>query len=313
MAYIRKFRNGWRAEVQKHGERKSKVFETKRDAQKWALETEAQLDAANGSEGMTFGQAAEKYLATVVPEKAASAMDWERSRIAEMLEFFGPNTPLVQITSIRLGEWRDERQRHVSGSTVIRQFSILRSLFRTATIEWKVLSSNPCEGVRMPEHNPARHQLWEWQLIKRVLRSQREGRMLEVVHAFHIALHTGMRLNEILAAKVVGRVAILERDKNSGKASAPVKVPLARKGAALFKLYQPFTISPDHASAMFSRLTRELLIEDLTFHDSRASALTWLSRRVDVMTLARISRHKNLKILMETYYRESIEDIAARI
>ena len=313
MAYIRKFRNGWRAEVQKHGERTSKVFETKRDAQKWALETEAQLDAANGSAGMTFGQASEKYLATVVPEKADSALDWERSRIAEMLEFFGPNTPLVQITSIRLGEWRDERQRHVSGSTVIRQFSILRSLFRTATVEWKVLSSNPCVGVRMPEHNPARHQLWEWQLIKRVLRSQREGRMLEVVHAFHIALHTGMRLNEILAAKVVGRVAILARDKNSGKASAPVKVPLARKGAELFRLYQPFTISPDHASAMFSRLTRELLIEDLTFHDSRASALTWLSRRVDVMTLARISRHKNLKILMETYYRESIEDIAARI
>lgn len=88
---------------------------------------------------------------------------------------------------------------------------------------------------------------------------------------------------------------------------------LARKGAELFKLYLPFTINPDHASAMFSRLTRELLIEDLTFHDSRASALTWLSRRVDVMTLARISRHKNLKILMETYYRESIEDIAARI
>ncbi len=313
MAYIRKFRNGWRAEVQKHGERTSKVFETKRDAQKWALETEAQLDAANGSAGMTFGQASEKYLATVVPEKADSALDWERSRIAEMLEFFGPNTPLVHITSIRLGEWRDERQRHVSGSTVIRQFSILRSLFRTATVEWKVLSSNPCVGVRMPEHNPARHQLWEWQLIKRVLRSQREGRMLEVVHAFHIALHTGMRLNEILAAKVVGRVAILARDKNSGKASAPVKVPLARKGAELFRLYQPFTISPDHASAMFSRLTRELLIEDLTFHDSRASALTWLSRRVDVMTLARISRHKNLKILMETYYRESIEDIAARI
>ncbi|MGF6212311.1 tyrosine-type recombinase/integrase [Comamonas sp. 4034] len=313
MAYIRKFRNGWRAEVQKHGERTSKVFETKRDAQKWALETEAQLDAASGAAGMTFGQAAEKYLATVAPEKAEGSLDWEQRRIAEMLEFFGPRTPLVQITSNRLGEWRDERQKSVSGSTVIRQFSVLRSLFRTATIEWKVISSNPCVGVRMPEHNPARHQLWEWRLIKRILRSPREGRMLEVVHAFHIALHTGMRLNEILAARVVGRVAILERDKNSGKASPPVKVPLARKGAELFAKYQPFTITPDHASAMFSRLTRELLIDDLTFHDSRASALTWLSRRVDVMTLARISRHKNLKILMETYYRESAEDIAARI
>jgi hypothetical protein len=32
-----------------------------------------------------------------------------------------------------------------------------------------------------------------------------------------------------------------------------------------------------------------------------------------VMTLARISRHKNLNILMETYYRETAEQIAARL
>jgi len=33
----------------------------------------------------------------------------------------------------------------------------------------------------------------------------------------------------------------------------------------------------------------------------------------DVMTLARISRHKDLRILLNTYYRESAEDIAARL
>ena len=98
-----------------------------------------------------------------------------------------------------------------------------------------------------------------------------------------------------------------------GKASPPVKVPLARKGAELFARYQPFTITPGVASATFSDLTDNLLIDGLTFHDSRASALTWLSRRVDVMTLARISRHKNMKILMDTYYRETAEQIAARI
>ena len=40
---------------------------------------------------------------------------------------------------------------------------------------------------------------------------------------------------------------------------------------------------------------------------------TLLARRVDVMTLARISRHKDLRILLNTYYRESAEDIAARL
>ena len=93
----------------------------------------------------------------------------------------------------------------------------------------------------------------------------------------------------------------------------PVKVPLARKGVALFAKYAPFTLTADQISPIFSDLTDKLLIDDLTFHDSRASALTWLSRRYDVMTLARISRHKNLKILMDTYYRETAEQIAARL
>jgi hypothetical protein len=34
---------------------------------------------------------------------------------------------------------------------------------------------------------------------------------------------------------------------------------------------------------------------------------------MDVMTLARISRHRDLRTLLNTYYRESAEQIAARI
>lgn len=313
MAYIRKFRDGWRAEVQKHGTRASKVFPTKREAQAWARDTELDLNALKGSGGMTFEQAATKYLATAVKQKAPSAEEWEERRLQEMTAHFGANTPLAAITSVKLGEWRDARLADVSGSTVIRQFSVLRSLFRSA-VEWEVLPTNPCKGVEMPKHNPPRHQIWTWQLVKRVLRAEnRNEREIQTIRAFHISLHTAMRLSEILGAKVVGKIAVLARDKSSGKASPPVKVPLARKGASLFAKYGPFTIEADIASATFSDMTDELLIDGLTFHDGRASALTWLSRREDVMTLARISRHKNMKILMETYYRESIEAIAARI
>lgn len=314
MAYIRKFRDGWRAEVQKHGTRASHVAPTKREAQAWALKKENELDALKGSKGMTLAQATVKYLASVSQQKAPGAAEWEERRFAEFCAFMGESTRLADIDSARLGDWRDSRLPEVSGSTVIRQANLFRNLFQTAVDEWKVLSANPFKGVKMPEHNPARHQVWTWQLIKRVLRAEnRNEREIETIRAFHIALHTGMRLSEILRAKVVGKVAILERDKNSGKASPPVKVPLARKGAALFAKYQPFTIHPDIASPTFSDMTDELLIDGLTFHDARASALTWLSRRMDVMTLARISRHKNMKILMDTYYRETAEQIAARL
>lgn len=311
MAYIRKYRDGWRAEVQKHGTRISFVAETKRDAQAWALKKEAELEGLKGSKGLTFAKAAMKYLSTVSRDKAPGAREWEERRFGEMQAFFGEDTPIARIDSARVGEWRDWRLKSVSGSTVQRDANLLRNLFSVAVDEWKVIQVNPFKGVRMPKHNPPRKKVWTWSLIKRVLRAtQLNDREIQCVRAFHIALHTGMRLNEIVTARVVGKVAILARDKTSDQ---EVKIPLARKGAALFAKYGPFTIRPDIASATFSDLTDALLIDGLTFHDSRASALTWLSRRVDVMTLARISRHKNLKILMDTYYRETAEQIAARL
>lgn len=314
VAYVRKYRDGWRVEVQKNGQRASFYAKSKREVQAWALKKEAELDSLKSSKGMTLAQATAKYVATISRDKAPGASEWEERRFAELCEHLGEDTKLAAIDSARIGEWRDFRLQTVSASTVIRDASLFRNLFNVAIDEWKALQVNPFKGVRLPDHNPARHQVWPWRLIKRVLRAEnRNAREMQTIRAFHIALHTGMRLNEILAARVVGKVAILERDKLSGKASPPVKVPLARKGAQLFAKYQPFTITPATASATFSDLTDELLIDGLTFHDSRATALTLLSRRMDVMTLARISRHKNLKTLMETYYRETAEQIAARL
>jgi hypothetical protein len=56
-----------------------------------------------------------------------------------------------------------------------------------------------------------------------------------------------------------------------------------------------------------------LLIKGLEFRDSRATALTLMARKMDILTLARISRHKNLDLLRSTYYRETAEEIAARL
>ena len=73
-----------------------------------------------------------------------------------------------------------------------------------------------------------------------------------------------------------------------------------------------FTVGPNEGSVLFSKLCKELLIDGLTFHDARATALTHLSRKVGILTLAKISRHKNLKHL-QIYYRESADSIAKLI
>lgn len=314
--YIRPHKDGHRVEVEKHGMRASHVAATKRAATAWGLAKEAEFEALKGSKGRTLTQAVTKYVSTVSNTKAGDAQAWEERRLNAMMEFFGPATHLVAIDSARVGEWRDfrvtgdDKHKPVSGSTVLRESNLLRNLFTIACDEWRWIDRNPFKGVRLPEHGAARHQVWTWPLIKRVLRAPRAGKTLEVIRAFHVALHTGLRLSEVLAAKLDGRVAVLPKDKTT---KAPVKVPLARKGAKLLKLYAPFHVGPNEASVLFGDLCDELLIDDLTFHDSRGSALTWLSRRMDVMTLARISRHKDLRILMDTYYRETAEQIAARL
>lgn len=97
----------------------------------------------------------------------------------------------------------------------------------------------------------------------------------------------------------------------------PRQVPLTRHAARLLKpvahLERCFTISSASLDVLFRKTRDRLMIDDLHFHDSRAEALTRLSRKVDVMTLAKISGHKDLRMLQNVYYRESSEEIAARL
>ncbi|PUA95538.1 phage integrase family protein [Acidovorax sp. 107] len=307
MASIRKYRDKWRAEVQRHGIRASHVADTKREAQTWALAKEAELDRLKGSGGKTLGDAVADYVKTVSQTK--SKPEWEEKRFQAFIDYIGEKAPLSSITSADIGRWRDFRLQTVTGATVQREANLLRNLFTVAMDEWRWIDSHPFRGVRMPEQIEARRQVWGWRQIKRVLRSGREKKMGEVVKAFHIALHTGMRLAEVLTGTYdpKRRVYVLARTKTGGY----VEVPIPRRALKLFPV--TFTVGPNEASVLFAKLRRQLLLDDLTFHDTRATALTLLARRVDVMTLARISRHKDLSMLLNVYYRETAEQISARL
>ena len=173
------------------------------------------------------------------------------------------------------------------------------------------MEHKPFEGVKLPKENDPRKALWPWQLIKRVLRAPRTDKTAETQAAFHIALRTGMRLQEVLAAPEnfdARRRVVTVKSKTETVAEIPI-------GRLASKLLQraPFVVGPNEASVLFSKLCRELMIDGLTFHDSRATALTHLARKVDVLTLAKISRHKDIRLLSNVYYRETAESIAKRI
>lgn len=309
MAYIRQLDSGkWRAEVERNGKRASKTCGTKREAQAWALEQEGAAKAI-GAGWRTFAAACDDYIAKVSSKKASP--QWEERRIRTFVQHFGADMPIGAITKKNIAAWRDARLKTVSGSTVNREANLLRNIFTVAQHEWEWITVNPFTGTRMPKENEPRKTIWGWRDIKRVLRAPRIGKTREMQDAFHIALRTGMRLQEVLAAPAnydaKRRVVTLKT-----KTEARAQIPIGRIAHRL--LQRPaFAVSPNEGSTLFSKLCRELLIEGLTFHDARATALTHLSKKVDVLTLAKISRHKDLSLLMNVYYRASADDIARLI
>jgi len=57
----------------------------------------------------------------------------------------------------------------------------------------------------------------------------------------------------------------------------------------------------------------DITVKGVEFRDSRATALTPMARTMDVKTLKRISRHKDVNLLLDVYFRESAEDISGRL
>jgi integrase len=309
MAYIRAYQDKWRAEIQRNGVRSSKVFARKRDAQAWAMEQESQAIAARKGGGKTFGDAVDRYIADVSSKKDGRV--WEVRRLNAMREYFTHDAGLSDIQAPEIVAWRDARLKTVSGSTVVREANLLRNLFKVAMNEWHWMEHEPFKGVKLPAENDARHQVWPWQLIRRVLRAERTGKTAELQAAFHIALRTGMRLQEVLAAPEnfdTRRQVVTVKTKTEKRG----QIPIGRIATRL--LMRPrFVVGANEASVLFSKLCKELSIVGLTFHDTRATALTHLARKVDVLTLAKISRHKDMNLLLRVYYRESSSDIAKRI
>lgn len=316
MAYLRKWRGHWRAEVQRNGIRRSAVWPTRSAAKAWADKLEAEIEAGLVTSDKTFADAAEKYLRDEMPAKRGAKRETFRLR-ALMAHFDGQR--LAEIDTPQISEWRTKRSSEVSPWSVLREASILKSLFRCARDEWRWMEHDPFRGVRLPKDPAPRHQRWTWREIRRVLRflGYRRGRRPEskyeqVALAFAIALATGLRAGEILKV----RPEALRADTfvlHESKTDPYARVPLTPRGRRLCALVQRWTIDEALLDALFRKARNACLVEDLRFHDARATALTWLSRKLDPWALSRISRHKDLSILLRTYYRETPEEVAKRL
>ncbi len=330
MSSIYRVASGWRAQVARDGRRYTRVFATKAAASQWAvLEERALIDGvAERWPKKTVLQALDRYALEVSPTKRSGAAE------ALRLAAFARDYPALaaktfhQFVPADVAAWCADRLTKVSPASVQRDFNLLRNVWAFGLKQWRWCPSNPWSAVKAPGSNPARDRLLGWREIRRFLRrcgfrtGVRPQSAQEIVAwAFLVALRTALRAGELLSLSgqtvdLERRVVTLARHKTVhlvGKREVPLTPQAARLLRVLWTEGPLLPITGPMLDALFRKLRDQVLMADAHFHDSRATALTHLSKRVEVMVLARISGHRDLSLLLNTYFRESAEQISARL
>lgn len=318
---------GWRVKVRVKGLEKplTATFKTKAEAARWALEQEAGARAARRGElpERTVAQAFRRYAEEVSSKKPGER--WEAVRLTRMEGEF-PGLTLAQLTTDRIGKWRDQRLKQVKASSFNRDLNLLASVLETARREWGWVLVNAARDVRRPTNPAPRRRLMSDHERDRILmalgyseKGKIETLSQQVGVALLVALESGMRSSEVVGltwarVHLDRQFVYLPKTKNGDERD----VPLSKRAVALLKRMegvhktQVFTVTAASRDALFRKARDRCGIEGLTFHDSRATAATRLAKKFDVLTLARILGHRDPRSVM-VYYRETAESMAARM
>lgn len=319
MASIRQRGSTWRAELYKDGVRESQSFSTKRQAVAWAQQREAELVGARLPDH-TVRQALERFATEVSPKHRGER--WELSRIRLLCRDKLADVRLPALRPIHLAEWRERRLQVVSGASVRREMNLLQSVFKVCRKDWGWLNSDPLADVDRPPNPPSRRRRISQDEIDRItLALGYDGGAPVTVSdrialAFLFALETAMRSGEILGLTWVDigpKSVQLPRTKNGDMR----RVPLSARAREIINLLPSdamtvFNVAGATKDVLFRRARDAAKVSNLHFHDSRAEAIWRLSKKLDVMELARMIGHRDLKSLL-FYYNADPDELADRL
>lgn len=317
MATYRKRGSRWYVEVARGGVRRGHTCNTKAEAVQWAAVMEQEAARIEGGRFMLH-EAIDRYIAEECPKHRSR---WEKNKLLKLKTEL-PNMLLADLSADDIARWRHTRLQVVSDSSVRREMGVLNQVLNTARLAWGWLTVNPAANVKRPTEHRARQRLIaQHEIDAIVLRLGYSDdtdvtlKKQQVAIIFLLAIETAMRAGEIVSlawhqVDVNRRVVSLDKTKNGDLRD----VPLSARAVFLFsKLPRTgtdcFAVDGASLSTLFRRARDAAGVVDLHFHDSRAEALTRLSKKLDVLQLARMVGHRDPRSLM-IYYRETAEDMA---
>lgn len=238
------------------------------------------------------------------------------------------NKALSQLTKADMRAWLKKRALEVSGSSVRKEVSHINMVFKVALNEWDLPVSNPLNGIEKPSVRPPRERLiqdWEVERFMSVVEYDKDKELatikLRTVAALVFSLETGLRAGEICKLKwddIYASGTVL-KVKTAKTRSGIREVPLSKRARDILAQCRRgnnstlvFRITPSQLDSNFRKYRKIAGLKGFTFHDARATAITKLAKKLDVLDLARIIGHKNVQTLM-IYYREKAEALVERL
>ena len=328
---------GWQAQVRLRGRPPViKTFRTKTQAQAWSVDVES--DAVRGlypdrreAERLSVADLLRRYRTDVTPHKKSAQA--EASRIAFVLRDPLARLRLADLRAQDLADFRDRRLEAASGSTVIRDLTLLSHMFNVARKEWGIGVENPCVLIRRPRENrPRRRRLGaaeEALLLTELAPSSRtpEGTWLPggcrnpwIQPLVRVALETAMRRGELLTLRwtdvfLDARFVRLHDSKNGEGRDVPLSsraldvlnaLPRDASGAV-------FPVSGEAVKRAFMRAVERAGLHDFHFHDLRHEATSRLATRLDnVLELSAVTGHRSVQML-KRYFHPLASELAKKL
>lgn len=319
MASIRKRGTTWRAELYRDGKRESATFPTKQQAAAWAHQREAELGGERLPEH-TVKDALRRYGREESPKHKGER--WELARLGLLERDALAAVRLPSLRATHVADWKQRRLQSVSGASVAREMTLLRSVLEIARREWGWLHTNPAADVKKPPSPPSRKRRITADEVERVTLAcgltdlEADTAMNRVGLAFLFALETAMRSGEICGLRwqdVGAKSVTLPKTKNGDQRQVPLSLRAREILAALPRDDGPcFGLDDATRDTLFRRARDAAQVGDLHFHDTRSEAIWRLSKKLDVMELARVIGHRDLRSLL-IYYQTTADDLADRL
>lgn len=323
MATFTKRGKKWRVQVLVEGERRSGTFDTKAEASQWAI-----AETAAGKRGPAIRiktiRDALVRLHALYEKEGTSRSDLSRAK--RLQDDPLADLRLADVVTADLGDFRDRRIEATSPASARRELNLIRGMFRRCREEWGWMNRNPFEGFKVPTSPESRKRRVSADEIEAVRIAFGVALGLPAVTmtnrvglAFLFAIETALRASEILAltwphVHAAERYVHLPKTKNGDARDVPLSTFAGEILAALPRIEgEPcFILTESQRDALWRKGVTRTAISDLHFHDTRSEGIWRLSKKLDVLQLARAIGHRDINSLL-IYYRETASDMAAKL